>query len=303
LNRISTSAQRPRAVTEPTTAAKEDGDAGTNQRSGSKDTAGDVFQTTAPAFVAEAEGKLTGLDDTLAECKNVYADVATFFGENVKKSGAPPTHEWLGFLNRFLEDLQKSVMALRAHQEKQRRAQTKKRRSVSGRKSQSIGNLPQAASSQAEATPTGDEGLQHPRLTLPGATNSETVQAEPETQSHPEVPSSAASRTSSCSASSRLHAAGFSLPRKISLCDILPHKISTQNLDNVARGSARRFGSDPGLRTAQRKKHASPSARIRSNSRSDRRCRRSRSHSRTGRAGSISREELSSLKIHVFPPS
>eukprot|EP00931_Biecheleriopsis_adriatica_P017671 TRINITY_DN12584_c0_g5_i1.p1 TRINITY_DN12584_c0_g5~~TRINITY_DN12584_c0_g5_i1.p1 ORF type:complete len:2072 (-),score=347.78 TRINITY_DN12584_c0_g5_i1:125-6292(-) len=164
----------------------------------------DVFQMLAPTFVSNAEAQLTSLSETLQECHGVYADVATFFGEKVdaaKKSSGTPAHEWLGFINRFLDDLQRAIAAYNAHQEKLRRRAKKK----AGASKQSAVRKDKKRDAEA---------VQAVAKQLPGQ-EAVKVSSHPlrETSDiQPEMPQSHdGSRASSCSASFRLQGAGFAM--------------------------------------------------------------------------------------------
>lgn len=79
----------------------------------------DVFESMAPQFVTSTTDRLSDLDEALKRAYEAYWDVAVFFGErrDARPSERIPAHEWLGFIERFLQDFQKAVLAQRARAE------------------------------------------------------------------------------------------------------------------------------------------------------------------------------------------
>ncbi|CAK0872790.1 unnamed protein product, partial [Prorocentrum cordatum] len=103
-------------------------------RSGSEGAAGDVedvFHTLAPDTVKAAEERLAGIDRAVTEVNQAYAELATWYGEKRgNKSGDLATHEWLGYIDIFLQDLQRSEAARKVHMEKVQRQARRKKQAV-----------------------------------------------------------------------------------------------------------------------------------------------------------------------------
>jgi len=88
----------------------------------------DIFQTLAPTFVSSAQEKITELDEALKMARDTYIEVSAFFGEkkDAKPNERAPAHEWLGFIDRFLQDFDKAVLAQRVRAERQERQARRK---------------------------------------------------------------------------------------------------------------------------------------------------------------------------------
>jgi len=133
----------------------------------------DVFQTIATALVESVEAQIDELDADLASVQETYESVAEFFGENlevVSHDQLLPAHEWLGFLDHFLQDFRKSVLAHRSHLARlvaKRRSKQWSRRSLPRLPSRAA-KLKFGSKSASQGSGTCTPGLHSRRKSAPG---------------------------------------------------------------------------------------------------------------------------------------
>jgi len=72
-------------------------------------------------FLEKASQELSSLDEALRCVKDLYTEVTRFFGQKQAGSNITPVNEWLGHINRFVQELDKAHQAHRRRKEQEQK--------------------------------------------------------------------------------------------------------------------------------------------------------------------------------------